>query len=189
MKYLVCLLEEPSAREMLKGVLPRIIPEGIKVHYFIFEGKQDLEKQLERKIRLWKQPNSMFFVMRDQDQGDCKQIKENLSQKVIRTNRQTETLIRIACRELESFYLGDLLAVEEGLSLSGLSKNQQKEKYRVPDALPNPSEILSMITERKYQKVSGSRMIAPYLKIDGSNRSRSFNVLLDGIKNLAEEKS
>ena len=52
MKALVCLLEEPSAKEMLKGVLSRMLPHDIWVKYYIvFEGKQDLEKQMIRRLR------------------------------------------------------------------------------------------------------------------------------------------
>lgn len=40
---LVCCLEEPSAREMLAGVLARILPTGWNVQYIVFEGKQDLD--------------------------------------------------------------------------------------------------------------------------------------------------
>jgi len=36
---LVFLLEEPSTREMLKGLLPRFLPEIIMVRYIVFEGK------------------------------------------------------------------------------------------------------------------------------------------------------
>ncbi|MDX8409536.1 MAG: hypothetical protein R8J84_05770 [Mariprofundales bacterium] len=38
MRCLVCLLEEPSAKEMLKGVLPRMLPDDVKITYIIFEG-------------------------------------------------------------------------------------------------------------------------------------------------------
>ncbi len=65
MKYLVCLLEEPSAKEMLKGLLPKIIQSNVYVKYIVFEGKQDLEKQVERKLKLWRLPDSVFLVMRD----------------------------------------------------------------------------------------------------------------------------
>ena len=40
---LVFLLEEPSAREMLKGSLPRVLPDAVQVRYVVFEGKHDLE--------------------------------------------------------------------------------------------------------------------------------------------------
>lgn len=64
-------------------------------------------------MRLW-QEDAHFIVMRDQDSGDCYQIKDrllNLSREAGRPN----ALVRIACKELESFYLGDLNAVEQGL--------------------------------------------------------------------------
>ncbi len=184
MKYLVCLLEEPSAKEMLKGVLPRVLPDDVYVQYIVFEGKQDLEKQLQRRLRLWKQPDSFFLVMRDQDSGDCMIIKENLLVKIKETGRHDTTIVRIACHELESFYLGDLKAVENGLGIHGLAKNQSKRKYTGSDSLSNAAEELIKLTRKQYQKVSGSRAIAPYLKIDGSNHSHSFNVLLDGIRRL-----
>lgn len=44
----VFFLEEPSAREMLKGFLPRTFPGITDVTYIVFEGRQDLEKHLVR---------------------------------------------------------------------------------------------------------------------------------------------
>jgi hypothetical protein len=181
---LIFLLEELSAAEMLKGVLPKILPDGINVKYVVFEGKQDLEKQLERRLKGWQQPNSAFLVMRDKDGGDCLLIKRQLAEKANASGKGKVTLIRIACSELESFYLGDLNAVEQGLGLSNLAKKQQERKYRTPDALSNAAQELQNLTQRKYQKVASSRAIAPHLKTDGSNRSHSFNALLTGIEKL-----
>jgi monomeric isocitrate dehydrogenase len=95
--------------------------------------------------------------------------------------------VRIACHELESFFLGDLAAVEQGLGISGLSRQQNNRKYKVPDNLANAPEELKKLTKNKYQKISGSQSIAPFLRIDGSNRSTSFNNLVRGIKKLVEE--
>ncbi|MCD2451082.1 DUF4276 family protein [Methylicorpusculum oleiharenae] len=184
MTYLVFLLEEPSAAEMLKGILPRLLPAEIAVKYIVFEGKQDLEKQLERRLKGWNQPNSAFLVMRDKDSGDCVMIKNRLMEKVMATGKQDSTVVRIACTELESFYLGDLKAVEDGLNMPNLAKKQNVKKFRTPDLLSNASEELFKLTDRRYQKVSGSREIGPHLKIDGSNNSHSFNVLLAGIDKL-----
>ena len=184
MSLLVCLLEEPSAKEMLNVILPKIVTETVELKFIVFEGKQDLEKQLERRLKGWQQADSFFLVMRDKDGGDCLTIKQGLAAKVNASGKQGETLIRIACTELESFYLGDLEAVEKGLELGGLAKKQQQKKYRTPDTLGNAAQELSNLTQKKYQKVAGSRAIAPYLKIDGSNQSHSFNVLLSGIKTL-----
>jgi hypothetical protein len=184
MTSLVFLLEEPSAEEMLKGVLPNLLPDNIDVKYVVFEGKQDLEKQLEKKLKLWQKANSFFIVMRDKDGADCVAIKKRLSAKVLASGKQDVTLIRIACTELESFYLGDLAAVEQGLEISGLVKLQGKKTFRASDNFSNAKQELQKITKQKYQEISGSRAIAPYLKTDGSNCSHSFNVLLTGITKL-----
>lgn len=182
MMMLVFFIEEPSAEEMLKGVLPKILPKDVIPRYVVFEGKQDLEKQLERRLKYWKTPNTRFLVMRDQDSGDCRVIKQKLLDKCGAANRP-DTIVRIACHELESFYLGDLRAVETGLGLNGLSKLQKKRKYRAPDNLPNPAQELISLTKRFYQKVSGSRAIGPHLDLK-CNFSHSFNVLVRTIKHI-----
>jgi len=183
MKSIVFFLEEPSAREMLAGILPRILPDNIQSRYIVFQGKQDLEKNLKKKLRGWRMADSIFVVMRDQDSGDCKAIKTKLTD-LSREAGKEGVLIRVACRELESFYLGDLAAVEQGLGLKGLKKQQQWKKFRDPDALGNPSEELRRLTHNAYDKIAGSRAIAPYLSLE-TNCSNSFKVLLSGIKYLA----
>lgn len=184
MKTLVFFLEEPSAQRMLEGVLPRIIPADVFVRYVVFQGKSDLEKQLVRKLRYWQLPDSVFVVMRDQDASDCQDIKMRLVGLCSQAGRQ-EALVRVACRELESFYLGDLAAVERGLGIRGLAVKQGQSKYRNPDRLGSPSEELTKLTNGKYQKVAGSRAIGRHLNLE-KNSSRSFNVLMTGIKKVLE---
>lgn len=187
MTTLVFLLEEPSAKAMLEGILPRLLPPEITIQYLVFEGKQDLHKQLVRKLRFWQQPDSRFVVMRDQDSGDCRVIKAEL-QRLCREAGHPEALVRIACHELESFYLGDLQAVEAALAIPGLARQQQSRKFRTPDALANAAEELKKITSGRYQKVQGSRLIGPQLTLDHRNLSHSFQVLLEGIQRLCREK-
>ncbi len=182
MRTFVFFLEEPSAKEMLKGVLHRILPDGILIRYVIFQGKQDLEKNLRIKLRAWKLPNCSFIVMRDQDSGNCKEIKEKLANICEKAGKKG-VLIRIACHELESFYLGDLAAVEKGLDLKGLEGKQKQRKFRDPDLLGNPSEEMFKLTNNIYDKISGSRAISPHLALE-SNSSKSFNTLISGIRNL-----
>lgn len=184
MKTIVFFLEEPSAKEMLKGLLPRVLPPEIEARYIIFQGKQDLEKQLMRRLRGWQLPNSLFVVLRDQDSGDCYAIKRKLGE-LCQNAGQREILIRVACKELESFYLGDLEAVEKGLGIRGLAGKQGSRKFRAPDALGSPSEELCRLTRNGYQKIAGSRAIAPQLKLEG-NCSVSFNKLISGIRRLVE---
>jgi hypothetical protein len=95
MKELVFLLEEPSAKAMIEGILPNIILEAnINVRYIVFEGKQDLEKQITRKLQGYNNPNAIFIILRDQDSGDCKVIKTKLQQKCQEANK-FPTIVRI----------------------------------------------------------------------------------------------
>ena len=183
MKELVFLLEDKRlAEEMLKGLLPKIIPPEIRVRYIPFEGKQDLEKQLVRKLRGYQNGEARFIVMRDLDSNpDCRMVKNHLLEKCAEAGKADVTLVRLACRELESFYLGDLAAVEAGLGLSGLQKRQKNHKYRSPDYLSSPSNELKKLTRDLYQKGDGSRRISAFLDPDNT-RSDSFRNLVAGIR-------
>lgn len=181
MSHLVFFLEEPSAREMLDGVLPKILPDGFTTQFVVFEGKQDLEKRLPIKLRAWQLPNTLFIVMRDQDSGDCVQIKNSLLEKCTNAGKP-DALVRIACHELESFYLGDLAAVAQAIGPDNLAQHQRKAKYRDPDQLGSPSQELKRLAPA-YQKVSGSRAIGTVLNIE-QNHSHSFNALIHGVQRL-----
>ena len=151
MRELVFLLEEESARAMLEGLVPRILPEKIQVRYLVFAGKQDLEKQLARRIRGYRNQQARFVILRDQDSHpDCRIIKSKLVDLCTDAGR-TDSLIRIACRELESFYLADLAAVERGLGLSDLVWQQNNRKFREPDYLGAPARELSALTKSLYE--------------------------------------
>ncbi len=167
---------------MLKIILPKLIP-NIKTTVINFQGKQDLEKNIENKLKFWKTPDTVFLVTREQDSGDCQVIKEGLLQKVISSGKENVSLIRIACHELENFYLGDLLAVETGMGIANLSKRKNKKKFRTPDTILRAKEELQKIA-KTYQPVSGSRNISKCLNLDGNNKSISFNFLISGIRKL-----
>lgn len=186
MKQLVAFLEEPSAGELLKVILPKILPEGMSFKCIHFQGKQDLEGNVVKKLRGWRAPDTLFLVMRDRDSEDCIEVKRRLVTLCEKAGRP-QTLVRIACGELESFYLGDIAAVATAFNKS--IPVRRKAKFRNPDQLGNAAEELRRLTNGEYQKISGSRIIAPLLKLDGSNSSRSFNVLVDGIRRLVRENS
>jgi len=180
---LVCFTEEESAKEMLEIILRRIFLDNISFIVISFEGKSDLDKQIEKKIKNWNTPDTVFLIMRDQDSGNCKIIKQDLLAKIENTGKKNNSLVRIACHELESFYLGDLLAVEKAFSLKNIAKKQSKVNYKNPDNLNNAKQELRKIA-KNYQPISGSKLISPYLKLNNSNKSTSFNILISGIQKL-----
>jgi len=150
MREIVFLLEEPSAAEMLKGVLPRLLPDNFTPRYLVFEGKQDLERQMVRRMRGYNAPDALFVVMRDQDAGDCKKIKAALKKKCGEAGKDA-SLVRIVCRELESWYLADLAAVEKGLNLNNLARQQMKNPCRAPDSITCPSGYLRKMVPGRLQ--------------------------------------
>ncbi len=180
---LVFFLEERSAREMLQGLLPKIIPNSITPRFIVFEGKQDLERQLQRKLQHYRNPYARFIILRDQDAGECKAVKTRLNV-ICTSTRREHYLIRIVCHALETFYLADLNAVEQGLQKSNLSSKQNQRHYRSPDDQLNPDHLLKQLVP-DYQKISGSRSIGPFL--DPTNqRSKSFKNLVNGIRKILE---
>ena len=182
MTTLVFFLEEPSVRAMLESFLPGILPEDYAMQFVIFDGKSDLEKRLALRLREWQKPDCQFIVLRDQDNAVCTDVKATLRQKCVE-GHHPEALVRIACHELENWYLGDLMAVEAGLQVTGLARLQNKAKYRNPDGIANSAEELKKITGFRYQKVSGSREIGKCLDLE-RNRSHSFKVFMEGIARL-----
>ena len=183
MSELVFFLEEQSAAEMLKGLLPRLIPQDRTARYIVFEGKGDLETQIVRRLQHYRTPHARFVILRDHDSNDCRVVKKGLVAKC-RQAKRTGVLVRIACHELESWYLADLAAVEQALRIPGLAEKQEKEKYRDPDSIANAAEELFKLTAHRYQKVSGSRDIGPCLNPENS-RSPSFKAFVDGIRKIA----
>jgi len=187
MKELVFLLEESSAKAMLESLLPRMLNKETAFRCIPFEGKQDLEKQLTRKIRAYQNNQARFIVLRDQDSHpDCKQVKQRLLDLCGQSGKLDKCIVRIACKELETFYLADLQATEQALDLRGLAKQQQVKKFRTPDTLGSPSRELKTLTNNRYEKVAGSRLIGKHLGLDNV-RSPSFRNLIAAIRRMESE--
>lgn len=179
--HVVFFLEGPSEQDFLQVVLPSILPSHVHAHFQVFEGKQDLEKRLPWRLKGWQLPNTRFVVLRDQDSGDCRVIKQRL-QALCAQAGKPDVVVRIACRELESFFVGDWNAVAKAFGKPALSALDKRAIYRTPDELGDPaSELKKHISG--YQKRDGARKIAPHLSVE-CNRSRSFQVLMHSITGL-----
>lgn len=180
MSRIVFLLEEYSMKVLLEGLLPRLIP-GLKFLCIHHEGKQDLEKSIPKKLRAWREPDVRFVVVRDQDSEDCRQLKERLVL-LCEIAGRPNTLVRIACRELEAWYLGDPEALAIAFENNKLRNIAVKAKYRDPDLVVSPSEEIAKLVP-EFQKVSGARRMARLLSRSG-NSSRSYKIFLQGLINF-----
>ena len=134
---IVFMLEEPSAKSMLQVIVPKIIPKHIQVQYVSFDGKTNLEKELERKLRWWLEPDTCFLIMRDQDLEDCRVLKDRLLKIVEKSGKESVSVIRIACHELETFFLGDLVAVEKVYPSPVLPENRILKNIEILIILKN----------------------------------------------------
>lgn len=181
MRELVFLLEEPSARELLEGLIPRLIPEGWACLYLVFEAKQDLEKRMERKLRGWLKPQTIFVVLRDQDSGDCLAVKRGLVERCQRAGKPG-SLARVACRDLEAWIAGGLGEFAEEFSCPQARKQRNKRRFVDPDNLVAPVDELRKLYPG-YQKLDGARRMGKRLN-PANNRSRSFKVFCDGLERV-----
>ena len=182
MKELVFLLEEPSAKRLLQGLLPRILPSNFQFRYIVFEGKQHLEKHMGSKLRAWQTPGAKFVVLRDQDSGDCKVVKQGLVEKCAQSNRP-DTLVRVACRELEAWIVGDLAAFAKEFTAPQAEKQKNKGKFVDPDTLADPVKELRVFCP-EYKKGDGAERMG--LRLDPeTNQSGSFRAFCDGVLRLA----
>jgi hypothetical protein len=182
MSQLVVLAEEPSACDLLRGLLPKLLPEAWTFKCIPFEGKQDLEKRGPRLVAQWLVPNARFVVLRDQDSADCITLKRELAAR-FRLSGRPAPLVRIVCRDLESWVLGDLEAFAEEFGVPAAIKSAGKAKYRNPDVLGSPIAELRRFAPT-YQKRDGARRMGPRLD-PVRNRSTSFLVFCEGVRRVA----
>lgn len=166
---------------LLEGLLPRFFPR-LSFQCVPHNGKRDLLKSIPRKLRGWREPGVRFVVMRDQDQDDCRRVKENLTQACTTAGR-SDALVRVVCRELEAWYIGEPSAAAQAFPerQRALMRELRKARYRVPDDVVAPARAFEQIVP-EFQKRRGARQMAEFLT--RRNSSRSFHAFLDGIERL-----
>ena len=121
-------------------------------------------------------------VVRDNDGGDCLALKARLTQLCAELGRP-ETLVRLVCQELESWYIADLGALASAFPGCKLDTPGLRKRFAQPDTWNKPSaELERLIPE--FQKRSGARLMAESLREDG-NRSPSFHAFINGVRQAA----
>jgi hypothetical protein len=179
----VFMLEEASMKAFLEGLLPRIAPE-LPCVFVAHEGKQDLEKSLPKKLRAWQVPGARFVVVRDQDSADCVEVKRRLA-KIAMDAGKPDAVVRIACRELEAWLLGDVDGLAKALNAPKLTEIACKQKFRDPDHLGSPSRELRQLLG-SYSKTAGAREAGGHIGW-AHNQSTSFRHFVRAVQRLASE--
>ncbi len=182
MSRIVFLVEERSMAEFLKVWLKRTYP---KVPFLCVphEGKSNLLKSIPRKLRAWHEPGARFVVIIDNDGRDCEDLKSKLLALCHESGRH-DTLVRIACQELEAWYIGDPEALAAAFGDHGLPNRLRKARFRKPDDIPRPSDELARLVPA-FQKVSGARAVAAHID-RARNKSVSFGVFAASIDQIAK---
>lgn len=186
--YLHIFVEEPSAKIVLDVLIPKIIPEGVFYQVHSHQGKQDLEHAIKTTVpSISKIPGARILIVRDQDSGDCKKVKQHIKN-IIRGKSHAPTLVRIVCRELETWFLGDLKAVSHAYPRVKPQHYVNKADFRNVDAIQNTNEFLLAIIPEYGDRISLPKLevaesIAPYLYLE-NNSSESFNQFISGIEKL-----
>ena len=182
----------------LRALLPRLLPPDRTFELRVFQGKRDLLKKLESRLRAyatWLPDDHRIVVMVDRDEEECRALKEQLEEAADRAGlltrscaagRPWQLVNRVVIEELEAWYFGDWEAVRAAYPrVSATIPN--KAAYRVPDAIPGGTwEAFERILKRHgyfttgLRKVEAARAVAAHID-PARNRSQSFGLFVSAI--------
>ena len=184
---------------LLRALLPCLLPRDRTFEVRVFQGKRDLLKKLESRLRAyatWLPDDHRIVVMVDRDEEECRALKRRLEHAADRaglltrsraTDRRRWQLVnRIVIEELEAWYFGDWEAVRAAYPrVTATIPN--KSAYRTPDAIAGGTwEAFERILQRHgyfttgLRKVEAARAIAPHID-PARNSSQNFGVFANAI--------
>lgn len=200
-------VEEPSAEEVLKELLPKIIGDRASFRIINYRGKHNLLKQLPSRFRAYaarieRGEELKLAVLVDRDDDDCHALKERLERTAIGVGLTTKAapastgdfvvVNRLAIEELEAWFIGDAEAVRAAFPRVG--RFEAQAPFRIPDGVHGTWEALHRLLERHgiyggfYPKIDAARRIAPYMRVS-TNRSESFQMYCAGMEALVTSDS
>lgn len=185
---IIFLLEEPSLKNLLEGLLPRLFPGWIEGEHFLcipHQGKSDLDASIPRKLKAWQIPYDRFVIVRDNDNADCMLLKSRFLD-MCAAHGRSDTLVGLVCQELEGWYLGDLSALASAFNNPKLNTPKNVKRFSVPDEWQKPSiEVARLIPE--FQKGNSARLMGYHLDVENINKSKIFQVFITGLQGMARE--
>ncbi len=203
--HIKIFLEEPSAEEALKHLLPKIILKDVSYEFHTFQGRDEMLKELPKRLKgeQWIPNDWRIIVLIDEDRRDCHELKAYLEKAahdagfVTKSsaipNEDFQVVNRIAIEELEAWFFGDIDALHA--AYPRISRNlHAKAKYRNPDAIKGGTyETLErLLIQKKYftgriPKPTVAQNIAQHME-PSRNISKSFQVFVDGLKACVGEE-
>lgn len=131
-------------------------------------------------------PATASWWLRDTDGADCVDLKARLRASCEACGRP-ETLVRLVCQELESWYLGDLAALAQAFEAPKVDTPATRKRFVRPDDWQKPSVEVKRLVPG-FQKTGGARAMARHLSLC-DNRSHSFQVFVEGVRRIAAVES
>jgi len=140
------LLEETSMEAFLKAWFPGFLPKECSFEIHPFQGKQDLLKKLEHRLKgyaKWLPPDYRLVIVVDRDNEECIELKKRLEAACKASGLGSknddqadiwQVTTRIAIEELEAWYFGDWEAVRAAYPRVPVNI-PQRAGYRNPDAI------------------------------------------------------
>jgi len=198
--HLEVFVEEQSAEEALKNLIPKIIGADHSFQIHPFQGKQQLLKELPSRLKgikyMLSLPDVYVIVLIDRDQNDCKALKAKLEEIAKSAGLFTKShpgregtfqvVNRLAIEELEAWFFGDVKAIH--IVYPKISSTLgKKRKYRNPDAIRGGTwEALERELKQKgyysggLPKIEVAREISK--RMDPTrNLSQSFRIFRDAL--------
>lgn len=202
MKHIEFLLEEESCSEALKLLVPQMIGAAISFDLHVFQGKNDLLKSLEARLKgyaRWLPNDYRIVVLVDRDDDDCRALKRQLDAAAAAAGLVTKTsaggrgrcqvLNRVAIEELEAWFFGDVIALKEAYPRVPATLGARRG-FRDPDAIAGGTweKLERVLRDAGYYragmpKIEVARNVSQHMD-PARNQSRSFQVFCQGLKEL-----
>jgi hypothetical protein len=197
-EHLEFLVEEPSMEAFLTAILPNLFGDRSTFTIHVYQGKSDLLSKLAARLRgyaKWLPDNMRIVVMVDQDDSDCRVLKQRLEADAeaagLSTRAGTGTSVwqvvnRIAVEELEAWFFGEWAGVRQAYPRASALVVSQAP-YRRCDAIAGGTwEAFERIMKRYgyfgggLRKIEAAREIGRYFNHEAC-MSPSFATFRDAV--------
>lgn len=192
------LLEEPSAEEALRTILPKILAGRATFRLINMRNKSRLLGELPARLRGYKNrlddgEDLRIVVLVDRDLDDCLNLKLMLEKAALDAGLFTrscpdqhgcfQVLNRIAIEELEAWFIGDTEALKGAFSC--LRGEAFPKSFNNPDKSGTWEHLYKFLRSKgiyksSYPKIESAGKIARHMD-PSRNKSLSFRHFCNGI--------